>query len=325
MKKILITGTAGFIYGNFIRKAIYEQNQKPPQDRQYSFVSIDRVSVNNNSMYWNKSHTFHVADIRDAHVMDVIFQFEKPDIVLHGAAETFVDTSLKDPNIFITSNVLGTQNIINACLKHKVEKLVYQSTDEIYGQLVSENDKSWTEENEMVPRNPYAASKAAGELLIKAAHHSHGLIYNIVRSSNCYGPRQLAEKLIPKVIKCILNNEKILLYGEGKQIRDWTHVSDNCSAVMTILENGTSNEIYNVSANQEFSNLEVIHEICNYMKKGHDLIDFIKDPRGGGHDFRYSVDSSKIKNLGWKPEIQFKKHLGTSCIDWFVDNSWWFR
>lgn len=324
MKKILISGSAGFIFGNFIRKAIYGENKKNPQDKLYNFASVDRVNHNHNTaIYKNKNHSFHVADIRDAHVLDVIIDFERPDIVIHGAAETFVDTSLKDPNVFITTNILGTQNIINSCLKHRVEKLIYISTDEIYGQLNNESDSSWTEDSPMAPRNPYAASKAAGELLIKAAHHTHGLTYNITRSSNCYGPWQLPEKLIPKAIKYILNKEKIPIYGEGKQIRDWTFVGDNCSAILTILEKGTSNEIYNISANQELTNLETIQKICNTMGQGHSLIDFIKDPRPG-HDFRYSLNCDKIKKLGWKPTYTFKDGI-IPTVQWYLDNQWFLK
>src|SRR5512135_3619412 len=156
MKKVLVTGSCGFIFSNFVRKAIYDQNQKRPQERQYKFTSVDRVTANAlNSTYWNKNHDFHVADIRDQHVMDVIFQLEQPDIVIHGAAESFVDSSLKDPNSFVTSNVLGTQVIINSCLKYKVERLIYISTDEVYGQLLSESEAPWTEESPLDPRNPY--------------------------------------------------------------------------------------------------------------------------------------------------------------------------
>src|SRR5579885_2072185 len=156
-KKVLVTGSCGFIFGNFLRKVVYE---KQP----YQLVSVDRVSSNTiNSMYFNKNHTFHVADLRDQHIIDTIFQFEKPDIVIHGAAETFVDSSLSDPNSFVTSNVLGTQVVINACVKHKVEKLIYVSTDEVYGQLTSESDPPWAEDAPLNPRNPYSATKAAGE------------------------------------------------------------------------------------------------------------------------------------------------------------------
>lgn len=324
MKKVLVTGSCGFIFGNFIRKAIYDQNQKKPQDRQYSFISVDRVTSNAlNSMYWNKNHIFHIADIRDAHVMDVLFQFEKPDIVIHGAAETFVDSSLTDPNSFVTSNVLGTQNIINCCIKHKVEKLIYISTDEVYGQLVDEKALPWTEESPLDPRNPYSATKAAGELLVKAAYQAHGLIYNITRSSNNYGPRQLPEKLIPKAIKSILEDKPIPIYGEGKQIRDWTYVADNCSAIMTILDKGLPNETYNISAKQEFTNLETMQLVCNAMGQGHNLITFIKDPRAS-HDFRYSVDTAKLQNLGWKPAYKFKEGI-IDTVEWYKINQWFLK
>jgi dTDP-glucose 4,6-dehydratase len=313
MKKVMITGSCGFIFGNFIRKAIYE---KQP----YSFVSVDRVSGNSNTLYAHKNHVFHLADIRDQHIMDKIFQFERPDIVIHGAAESFVDYSLTDPNSFVTSNVLGTQVIINSCVKHKVEKLIYISTDEVYGQLTSETDPSWTEESILNPRNPYSASKAAGELLVKAAYQSYGLIYNISRSSNNYGPRQTPEKLVPKAIKCILHKEKIPIYGQGLQIRDWTHVYDNCAALLLILNQGQPNEVYNISANQEFPNIEVIQNICNAMEEGHDLISFIPDPRAG-HDFRYSIDASKIKALGWKPNYKFKEGI-IHTVDWYKMNQW---
>jgi dTDP-glucose 4,6-dehydratase len=322
-KKILITGSCGFILGNFVRKLAYLSN-KDPEKYPYTIVSVDRVNTNAaNSMYYNKSHTFHVADIRDQHIMDTIFQFEKPDIILHGAAETFVDASLTDPNSFVTSNVLGTQVLLNSSVKSGVEKFIYISTDEVYGQLTHESDSPWTEEAELNPRNPYSATKAAGELLVKAAFQSYGLIYNITRSSNNYGPRQTPEKLIPKAIKCVLNEEKIPLYGKGLQIRDWTHVFDNCSALMAVLQKGKNNEIYNISAKQEFPNIEVIQEVCNAMKKGHNLISFIEDPRKG-HDFRYAVDTTKIKELGWKPNFKFKDGI-VDTIGWYMDNKWFLK
>lgn len=313
-KKVLITGSCGFVFGNFLRKAVYE---KQP----YQLVSVDRVSGNAiNSMYWNKNHTFHIADIRDQHIMDTIFQFEQPDIVIHGAEET---ENHSDPNSFITSNVLGTQVIINCCLKHKVEKLIYASTDQVYGQLTSESDPSWKEGAEINPRSPYAATKAAGELLVKAAHQTRGLIYNIARGSNNYGPRQAAEKLIPKVIKSILHEKNIPIYGQGLQVRDWTHVYDNCAALMTIINKGAPNEIYNIGSNQELPNIEVVQKICNIMKKGHDLMSFIPDPLVG-HDFRYSMDSSKIRELGWKPNFKFKEGI-VNTVEWYMSNQWFLK
>lgn len=317
MKKVLLTGTCGFIFGNFIRRVVKYDKQP------YEFVSLDRVTGNANMMYANKNHVFHLADLRDQHIIDKIFQFERPDIVIHGAAESFVDYSLSDPNSFVTSNVLGTQVVINACVKHGVEKLIYISTDEVYGQLTSESDAPWTEESPLDPRNPYSATKAAGELLVKAAHHSHGLIYNITRSSNNYGPRQTPEKLIPKAIKCVMHDEKIPIYGKGLQIRDWTHVFDNCAAILAVLNNGKPNETYNISANQEFPNIEVIQKICNAMGKGWNLIDFIEDPRKG-HDFRYSIDSSKIRELGWKPSYKFKEGI-IETVEWYKLNQWMLK
>jgi dTDP-glucose 4,6-dehydratase len=314
-KKVLITGSCGFVIGNLIRKAIYE---KQP----YQFVSVDKVSVNAlNSMYWNKNHTFHIADIRDQHVIDVIFQFEKPDIVIHGAAATSFD---EDPNSLVSSNVLGTQVMINACIKHKVDKLIYISTDEVYGQLSNESDDSWTEDSPMNPRNFYAATKASGELLIRAAHQSHGLKYNITRSSNNYGPRQTPDKLVPKIIKCVLQDSKIPVYGQGLQIRDWTHVFDNCGAILTILNKGEDNQIYNISSNQEFTNIEVVQHVCNVLSKGHNLIEHIVDPRGNGHDFRYGVNSTKIRSLGWEPKFKFKDGI-VSTTEWFQVNQWFIK
>jgi dTDP-glucose 4,6-dehydratase len=315
-KKVLISGSCGFIFSNFVRKIIYEKHP-------YTIISVDRVNTNAiNSIYWNKNHVFHIADIRDEHILDVIFQFEKPDVVIHGAASTFVDDSLKDPNTFITNNVLGTQNIINCCLKHKVPRLIYISTDEVYGQLTNESDPSWTEEDRPNARNPYSSSKLAGEFMVKAAHYSHGLQYNITRSSNNYGPRQTSEKLIPKVIKNIMHNTPIPVYGKGLQIRDWTHVFDNCAAILTVLNNGKPNEIYNISANQEFSNIEVVQKICNAMGEGHTLVSHVKDR--AGHDFRYSIDSSKLRALGWKPQWKFSEGI-IQTVDWYKLNQWFLK
>jgi dTDP-glucose 4,6-dehydratase len=218
---------------------------------------------------------------------------------------------------------LGTQVIINSCVKNKVDKLIYISTDEVYGQLTDESAESWKEDAPLNPRNPYSATKAAGELLVKAASESFGLKYNITRSSNNYGPRQFPEKLLPKTIKCILENKPIPIYGQGLQIRDWTHVYDNCSALFAILNSGKDNETYNISANQEFTNLEVIQSVCNAMGKGHDLISFVEDPRKS-HDFRYSVNTSKLRALGWKPTTKFKDGI-VDTVNWYLNNQYFLK
>lgn len=317
MQKVLCTGSAGFIFSNFIRKSIYD---KQP----YEFVSVDKVTKGSvlNNIYLNKSHKFHIGDVSDAHFIDVIFELERPDIVIHGAAETHVDDSIRDPNKFIQSNILGTQVLVNASIKWGVKKFVYISTDEVYGQLNNESESSWTEESVLSPRNPYAASKAAGELLVKAAHITHGLSYNITRSSNNYGPRQSPDKFIPKIIKCILNEQKIPVYGQGLQIRDWTYVMDNCEAILTILNSGKENNVYNISANQEYTNIEVVQLICNAMEKGHSLIEFVNDRKG--HDFRYSLNCNKLKQLGWEPKFKFKEGIHAT-LNWYLNNKWFIK
>lgn len=317
-KRLLITGNCGFIFGNFVRWLL---NPRNPKSEEYEVIGVDRVDGHPNNLYLNKGHIFHPADIRDQQVMDRIFQYEQPDFVIHGAAQTYVDFSLTSPNDFITSNVLGTQVIINSCLKSKV-KLVFVSTDEVYGHFTSESDLPWKEDAPLNPRNPYSASKASGELLVRAAHQSHGLTFNITRSSNNYGLRQSTDKLIPKVIRCIVKEEKIPVYGQGLQIRDWLHVVDNCSAILSVLENGKPNETYNISSNQELSNIEMVQRICNIMGKGHALIEFVKDRPG--HDFRYAIDATKIKELGWKPQYKLRDGL-EPIISWYATNNWWFN
>lgn len=311
--KVLCTGSGGFIISNFIRKAMYEK--KP-----YEFVSIDKITKSSvlNNIYSNKNHTFYIGDIADDHFINVIFEYERPDIVLHGAAETFVDDSLKDPNKFIHSNVLGTQVLVNTAVKWGVKKFVYTSTDEVYGQLLNADEQPWKEDANYNPRNPYSASKAAGEFVVKAANSSFGLNYSITRSCNNYGPRQTLEKLIPKIIRCVRENQKIPIYGQGLQMRDWLHVYDNCSALLKIMENGKDNETYNISANQEYTNIEVVQMICNIIGNGHDLISYIQDPRMG-HDFRYAVDATKLKSLGWEPQWKFKDGI-RQTVEWYMNN-----
>lgn len=307
-KKVLITGSCGFVMGNLIRKAIYE---KQP----YQFASIDRVNDKAiNSMYWNKNHTFHIADIKDPHIIDVIFQFEKPDIVIHGAAET------KNSESYIDSNISGTQVIINACLKHKVEKIIYISTDEVYG---PPQKTSWQEDDSINPVTLYAISKGTGESLVKAASFRDGLIYNIVRLSNAYGPRQGADKFVPKVIKNITQNERFIVPKRGSTTRDWSHVFDHCSGVLTVLNNGKDDEIYNISSNQDFTDIEVVQKICNAMNKGHNLNEYEQD-QFEHLDFESSIDSSKIRKIGWEPKYKFKDGI-INTVEWYINNQWFLK
>jgi dTDP-D-glucose 4,6-dehydratase len=198
------------------------------------------------------------------------------------------------------------------------------NTDEVMGALKSPNDLPWTEEAPLDPKNPYSASKASGELIIKAANNSFGLPYVITRASNNYGPRQ-SEKLIPVIIKSIMNNQKIPVYGNGSFLREWTFVDDNCDALLSILGSDKVNTIYNISSNQEYSNIEVVQEVCNAMGGGHNLVEHITDPRGNGHDFRYSVNCDKIKNeLNWKSKIKFKDGIATT-VNWYQKNPWFLK
>jgi len=317
-RRLLITGSAGFIGSNFIRKTIYEKHP-------YEISSVDKI-VNSsmlNNIYQHKLHDFYIADICDQHIMDKIFEYVKPEIVIHMAAESAVDKSIHDPDVFMKSNILGTQNLINLSLKYDVKCFLYQSTDEVYGALSSNEDTAWTEESPLIPKNPYSASKAAGELLIKAAANTHNLPFIIVRSCNNYGPRQTPDKLIPRTIKCLLENKQIPVYGQGLQIRDWLHTQDNCAAILKILRSGKVGETYNISANQEFTNIEVVKMICDIMDKSYDHIDHITDPRPG-HDFRYSVNSTKLRNMGWLPSYKFKEGL-QQTVEWFLMNSFFLK
>lgn len=316
-KKILITGSGGFIFSNFVRRSLFENNK-------YNIISIDRVEESSilNNIYTNKSHTFFIGDITDSHLLNIIFKTERPDIVIHGAAYTHVDNSIKDNIPFIKSNVQGTQSIIDVCLKYDVEKLIYISTDEIYGHLSDESEPSWKETSALNPRNPYSASKAAGELLVQAAGHTHGLKYIITRSSNNFGPRQSPDKLIPKIIRNVLRNEKVPIYGKGEQVRDWIFVQDKCDAILTLIERGVDNNIYNISAGNEVSNVEMFQNICNTLGKGHELLEFVEDRPG--HDFRYSVNSDKLRDLGWSPKFKFKQGL-LETANWYINNQWFLK
>lgn len=310
-KKVLVTGSGGFIFGNFIRQVFYA---KMP----YTISSIDRVRESHiiHNIYVNQDHQFYIADIRDPHTLHVIFEKERPDVVIHGAAESCVDKSIYTTLPFTTSNVVGTQNIIDQCLAVNA-KLVYTSTDEVYGALPNDQVSPWTEESPLNPKNTYSATKAAGELLVQAAANTHGLRYNIVRASNNYGPWQTTEKLIPRIIEKVMTGNEIPIYGKGDQIRDWIHVYDTCAALFKVIDNGVNGEIYNITAKQEFTNLEVAQIVCNTLGKGHELLKHVEDRQG--HDFRYAMTNDKIKSLGWVPEFKFRDGISQTC-QWYVSN-----
>lgn len=314
--KVLCTGSGGGIINNLIRNSIFEK-------RQYDFVSIDKITKSSvlNNIYSNKNHTFYIGDIADDHFVNVIFEIEKPDIVIHGASEK------SNPNNFIHSNILGTQVLVNAAIKWNTKKFIHLSTYKVYGELGDKKDLSWVktegfpfrEDAILNPSTQYAASKAAAEYIVKAASKSNGLNYIITRAANNYGQRQGKEKLIPKTIKSILDNQKIQIYGNGMNTRDWLHTFDYSSALVKILECGKMGETYNISSHQEFSNLEVVNEVCNTIGKGHNLIEFVADKVP--HDFRMAADATKLRALGWAPDYKFKNAIKQTC-EWFVNNSY---
>ena len=313
-QKILVTGSCGFIFSNFIRLAFKD-------NLPYEIVSIDKITRPEglNTVYQNRSHNFYLGDVADHHFVHRVFELERPDIVVHGSAESHVDESICAAQTFVRSNVLGTQVLIDASLKYDIKKFVMISTDEVYGSLFNEDSKPWIEDSHLSPRNPYSASKLSAELLVKAAHETHDLPYIITRSCNNVGPWQSLRNLVPKVIGCILNNKKIPIYGQGLQMREWIHVVDNCYAIFKIIEQPTVNEIYNISTGYEVTNLEMVNNICNIMGSGHELISFVNDRPG--HDFRYACDSSKLRELGWKPTFKFKDALKHTC-KWYSKNQW---
>jgi dTDP-glucose 4,6-dehydratase len=315
MTKILVTGSCGFIFSNFMRKVILE-------NLPYEFVSVDKVIApyNLHNVNKNKDHSFYMGDIADELFMNNIFAIERPDIVIHGAAESFVDDSIKSAGPFIHSNVVGTQVLVDMSVKYSVNRFLYVSTDEVYGQLKDSQDASWSESSPLNPRNPYSASKAAGELIVRAASQTHGLKYNITRSCNNYGPGQPPRNLVPKIVSCALNNTSVPIHGNGKQFREWIYVDDHCSAIMKIVEHAPKNEVYNIGSGVEYTNLQMVQKISKIIGTS-TQVSFVKDRLG--HDFRYSVNCSKIHELGWQPQYTFETGLD-KCVKWYLNNPWYF-
>ena len=309
MKKILVTGSCGFIFSNFMINNL-DKNE-------YQFASVDKLLASYNFANIKYSGpNFHMGDIADEQFMENVFKIEKPDYIIHGAAESFVDDSIASAKPFIHSNVVGTQNLVDLSVKYNIDKFIYISTDEVYGQLKI-GEQAWTEQSVTLPRNPYSASKLAGELIVRAAGETHGLNYNITRCSNNYGPRQPPRNLVPKIITCLLNNKEIPIHGSGEQLREWLFVSDHNNAVMNVLKEGINKEIYNIGSGFELTNLEVVERISKMIGIP-SKIKHIKDRPG--HDFRYSVDCSKIKDLGWQSNVSNFDIGMRTTIDWYMDN-----
>lgn len=320
--KILVTGGAGFIGGNFVHYMI----SKYPD---YKIVNLDALTYAGNletlkDVQDKKNYKFVKGDISDRKFIFDLFENEKFDIVVNFAAESHVDRSIVEPDIFIKTNVLGTQVLLDASKKYNVSRFHQVSTDEVYGDLpLDRKDLFFTEETPLNPSSPYSASKASADFLVQAYHRTFRLNTTISRCSNNYGPYHFPEKLIPLMTSRALNNERLPVYGNGENIRDWLHVEDHCSAINLIIHKGKSGEIYNVGGHNEKTNLEVVKTILKTLDKPESLITYVKDRPG--HDLRYAIDPKKLENeLGWKPKYNFDTGIEMT-IKWYLENDDWLN
>ena len=317
--KILVTGGAGFIGGNFVHFMLKEH----PQD---DILCVDALTYAGNMETLapamdNPHFKFIKADIADREAIYSIFEQEKPEIVVNFAAESHVDRSIENPSIFLQTNVMGTQVLLDACRKYGIQRYHQVSTDEVYGDLpLDRPDLFFTEETPIHTSSPYSASKASADLLVQAYHRTFGVPVTISRCSNNYGPYHFPEKLIPLMIANVLNDKPLPVYGDGKNVRDWLYVEDHCRAIDLIIHNGRVGEVYNVGGHNEKTNLEVVQLIIAALGKGE--IKFVRDR--AGHDGRYAIDPAKIHNeMGWLPQTKLEDGI-QKTIQWYLDNkSWW--
>ena len=315
--KLLVTGGAGFIGSNFIHYIL----SKHPEDE---IVNFDKLTYAGNldnlkDLEGDPRYKFYKGDICDpAAVEKAIHLIDQVDAIINFAAETHVDRSILCAGSFVQTDVYGTHVLLEAVKKFKIKRYVHISTDEVYGSI---EHGSFTEESPLYPNSPYAASKAGGDLLVRSYSKTYDLPVIITRSSNNYGPYHYPEKVIPLFITNALQDKKLPLYGDGKNVRDWLYVEDNCEAIDLVLRKGREGEIYNIAGESERQNLEITKMILKEVDKPESLIEFVKDRPG--HDRRYSIDCSKIKKLGWQPRTDFEEGL-RKTIRWFYNNrEWW--
>lgn len=321
MTTILVTGGAGFIGSNFV----YYWLKKYPND---AVVCVDCLTYAGNmstleSALRNPRFKFFKTNICDRAGIDAIFEAEKPDVVVNFAAESHVDRSIENPDVFLQTNLIGTSVLLDACRKFGVSRFHQVSTDEVYGDLpLDRPDLFFTEETPIRASSPYSASKAAADLLTSAYGRTYGLPITISRCSNNYGPYHFPEKLIPLTIANALNDKPIPVYGEGLNVRDWLYVEDHCKAIELIIRGGVVGEVYNVGGRNETRNIDIVKIICKALGKPESLITYVTDRKG--HDLRYAIDPTKIRDeLGWEPETKFADGI-QKTIRWYLDNrEWW--
>jgi len=318
---ILVTGGAGFIGSNFIYYLLKEH----PEDR---IVCLDALTYAGNlrtldGAMTNPQFRFIRGDITDTKTVEAVFGAEKPDIVVNLAAQSHVDRAIDDPGIFVKTNIMGTQCLMDACLRHGIRRFHQVSTDEVYGDLpLDRPDLFFTEETPLHTSNPYSASKAGADLLVLAYARTFKLPVSITRCSNNYGPYQFPEKLIPLMIIRALADDSLPVYGQGANVRDWLHVQDHCSAIDKVMRDGREGAVYNVGGHNEYSNLQVVQAILRVLGKPESLIRFVADRPG--HDMRYAIDPEKIRReLGWRPLHPFNKGIHDT-VQWYLQNRpWW--
>ncbi|MEM4256841.1 MAG: dTDP-glucose 4,6-dehydratase [Candidatus Diapherotrites archaeon] len=314
MKRVLVTGGLGFIGSNFIRVLL--------KSKKYEVINLDLITYAGNpenlkEFEKNPNYKFIKGDIADKKIVEIAL--ENVDLVFNFAAESHVDRSIKDSSDFIHTNVFGVKNMVECSMKAGVKRFVQISTDEVYGSVEKGSSK---EIDRLEPRNPYSATKASGDLIALSYFHTYGFDVIITRSSNNYGPYQYPEKIIPLFITNLLEGKKVPLYGNGKNIRDWLYVEDNCNAILLVGEKGKKGEIYNIGGNNEIQNIELTKKILSLLGKNESWIQFVEDRKG--HDKRYSLDSTKVKNLGWEPKKTFEEGL-KETIEWYKKNEAWWK
>ena len=311
---ILVTGGCGFIGSHFLR---YMMSTYPND----SFICLDALTYAGNEenikdLLGDERLKQYVGTICDAKLVESIFSTNKPDMVVHFAAETHVDRSIAGPQIFLETNVMGTGVLLDACLRHGGVRFHHVSTDEVYGTLPLVEGNPFTESDPLQPTSPYASSKASSDLLALSYYKTYGLPVTVSRCSNNYGTHQYPEKLIPLMIQKALHDEPLPVYGDGLNVRDWIHVLDHCRGVDTILKKGIPGEVYNIGANEEVANIDLVKRILDCLGKSYELITYVDDRLG--HDRRYTINSGKLRTLGWKPEYTLGDTLG-EVVEWYRD------
>lgn len=319
--KIIVTGGAGFIGGNFVHYMLKKHDD-------YKIICVDSLTYAGNMetlapVMGNPNFRFVKADITDREAINKLFEEEHPDMVVNFAAESHVDRSIENPGVFLNTNIIGTQVMLDACRKYGIQRYHQVSTDEVYGDLpLDRPDLFFTETTPIHTSSPYSASKASADLLVQAYHRTFKLPVTISRCSNNYGPYHFPEKLIPLMIANALNDKPLPVYGKGENVRDWLYVEDHCKAIDLIIHNGRVGEVYNIGGHNEMTNIDIVKIIIKALGKSEDLITYVTDR--AGHDMRYAIDPTKIHTeLGWLPETMFAEGI-QKTIGWYLNNrEWW--